>query len=200
MKSIKPIIFCDFDGVLCHDRYWRSLPPNEHEKVQKLLFGVDNTLVGDWMRGKYTAEEINTIVSEKTGISFEKLWSIFLNDCKTMYVSKEILEKLGSLRNRYIVILMTDNMDSFTRFTSPLLGLDSYFDYICNSFYENLLKTDSDGEIYIKCAQKFNVSIEDCIVLDDSKKVCEVIKKLGATHYLIAKNENIGCLLKKLEA
>ncbi len=83
-EIFKPILFCDFDGVLCHDRYWRSLPPREHEKVQDLLFREDTTLVNNWMRGKHTAEEINQIISEKIGIPFEKLWTVFVEDCKTM--------------------------------------------------------------------------------------------------------------------
>ena len=36
------------------------------------------------MRGKHTAEEINQIISEKIGIPFEKLWTVFVEDCKTM--------------------------------------------------------------------------------------------------------------------
>jgi hypothetical protein len=55
----KPIIFCDFDGVLCHDKYWRSLPEDQYEKVQELLFRDGTTLVNDWMRGEFTAEGIN---------------------------------------------------------------------------------------------------------------------------------------------
>src|ERR1700743_955547 len=105
----KPILFCDFDEVLCHDRYWRSLSPDEYEKVQKLLFQNDTSLVNDWMRGKYTAEDINKFVSKETGIPFEKLWYVFVKDCQTMRVSQELLRNLHALRNHYTVILITGN-------------------------------------------------------------------------------------------
>ena len=129
MEKSKPILFCDFDGVLCWERYWRSLPSVEHEKMQELLFRNDTTIVNDWMRGKYSAEEINQLVARKIGMPFEKLWNIFVEDCKTMQVSKDILKKLRAFRKYYIVILITGNMDSFTRFTHPALMLENYFDY-----------------------------------------------------------------------
>lgn len=126
----KPIIFCDFDGVLCHDRFWRSLSPEQYEKVQEYLFGNNLDLVNDWMRGKYFAEEINQKVSENTHISYSILWNTFVKDCETMSVSAEALETLNGLRDMYTVILITGNMDCFTRFTRPAAELDQYFDHI----------------------------------------------------------------------
>jgi len=200
MENIKPIIFCDFDGVLCFDLCWRSLPSNEHEKVQELLFRNDTTLVNEWMRGKYSAEEINKIVAEKTGIAFEKLWNIFVEDCKTMQVSKELLETLHNLRDRYIVILTTGNMDSFSRFTHPALKLENYFDYVSNSFYEGIHKTDNNGEIFIKYAKQYNVPIKNCFVFDDSKKVCKIFTELGGTACLVTPEQNLIYHLKNLFA
>ncbi|OGZ52835.1 MAG: hypothetical protein A3B25_01125 [Candidatus Ryanbacteria bacterium RIFCSPLOWO2_01_FULL_48_26] len=198
MKKTKPILFCDFDGVLCHDLYWRSLPLDEYEKLQELLFRNDTSLVNDWMRGKYSAEEINRIVSEKIGIPYERLWNIFIEDCKTMQVSKEVLEALRGLRERYTVILITGNMDSFSRFTHPALALENYFDHISNSFYEGMHKTDNKGEIFLKYAKKYDVPIESCIVLDDSKNVHKVFTELGGTAYLVTQNQGILYHLEKL--
>lgn len=198
MNSIKSILFCDFDGTLCHDRYWRSLSPDEYEKVQELLFRNDTTLVNDWMRGKYSAEEINQFVSEKTGIPFKKLWDIFVNDCKTIRVSKEALETLNRLRDRYTIILITGNMDSFSRFTQPALALENYFDHISNSSHEGIHKTDSEGEIFLKYTERYSVSIQSCILLDDSKNVCKIFTELGGTAYLVTQDQNILYYLEKL--
>jgi len=198
MNKNKPILFCDFDGTLCHDRYWRSLPPNKHEKLQELFFGNDTTFINDWMRGKYSAEEINQSISQRIEMPFESLWDIFVSDCKTMRVPKEALEMLNSLRDRYIVILITGNMDSFTRFTQSALGLENYFDCISNSFYEGVHKTDNEGEIFIKYTNKYKVSIQTCILIDDSKKVCKIFNKLGGTAYRVIKNRDIIYYLEKL--
>ncbi|MEK7192785.1 MAG: hypothetical protein AAB682_01485 [Patescibacteria group bacterium] len=35
-----------------------------------------------------------------------------------------MLKKLEALRDKYVVVLITSNMDSFTRFTVPALSLD----------------------------------------------------------------------------
>src|SRR5271154_2261777 len=96
----KPILFVDFDGTICFDKYWRSLPPEKYNQIQEFVFGQDKTLLNDWMRGVYTAEEINELVAEKIDIPFEELWKLFVRDCETMQVSKEILEKLSALRNK----------------------------------------------------------------------------------------------------
>lgn len=194
----KPIVFCDFDGVLCHDRYWKSLPIDKLEKIQKFLFEKDNTLVIDWMRGKHTAEEINQILADQTDISYKKLWKIFVDDCKSMKVSKKILNKLNKLRKSYIVILVTSNMDSFSRFTQPALDLESYFDYISNSYNEGILKTDNNGELYLGLANRYGIPIQNCLVFDDSKEVQKIFNKLGGTAYLVTKKQDFTFYLENI--
>ena len=43
----KPILFIDFDGTICYDKYWRSLPERYNNKIQKLLFQKDQSLIND---------------------------------------------------------------------------------------------------------------------------------------------------------
>jgi len=194
----KPILFCDFDGVLCYDRYWRSLPSDKHRKLQEIFFQNDTMLVNDWMRGKYSAEEINQIVSEKIEVPFDELWKIFVDDCQTMQVSKEVLEKLHHLRSQYTVILITGNMDSFSRFTCPVLKLTDYFDYISNSYHEGLHKTDNHGELFLKYTNKYGVAIKDCILFDDSVKVNNIFNELGGKAYLVTPEQNVQYYLDNL--
>jgi|SRR3989338_2219001 len=195
---IKPILFCDFDGTICHERYWRSLPSEQYEKVQNLLFRNDKTYVNDWMSGKYTAEQVNERVAQEIGVPYEKVWQLFVNDCNTMRVAQEILEELSALRSRYTVILMTGNMDSFSRFTVPALGLKNYFDYISNSYHEGKHKTDKNGEIFIEYADKFDVPLKKCVVIDDSQNVCTTFESLGGVAYRITADEDVQHHLAKL--
>ena len=145
---MKKILFIDFDGTICHDYYWRSLPGEQYKSIQKFLFQDRINIVMGWMRGEHTAEEINHLVADHLKISFESLWEVFIKDCKSMHVEQRILDKLTVLRSEYILILITGNMDSFSRFTVPALQLEEYFDIISNSFDEKLLKTDNDGELF----------------------------------------------------
>lgn len=194
----KPLLFVDFDGTICFERYWRSLPSDQYRKVQELLFGEDKTRVNDWMRGKYTAEEINQWMAKQIGIPYEELWQLFVNDCGTMKVSKHTLEKLSALRDRYTVVLMTGNMDSFSRFTATTLELERYFDYISNSFNEGKHKTDNDGEIFVEYAKKYGVPLSECVVIDDSPNVCAVFEQLGGTAYRVSPERNIESYLSQL--
>ncbi len=190
----------DFDGVLCYERYWRSLPPVQHEQVQELLFRQDTTLVNEWMRGKYSAEQINRIVSENLGIPFGELWDIFVQDCQTMSVSEEVLRSIGRLRKQYVVILLTGNMDSFSMFTEPRLRLKQCFDIVSNSFEEGLHKTDNEGELFLKYADKFKADLRDCIAIDDSRRVHQIFSKLGGICYLVDAEHPVESYLRILLA
>jgi FMN phosphatase YigB (HAD superfamily) len=194
----KPILFCDFDGTICHDRYWRSLPSEQYEKVQSLLFRDDKTYVSDWMRGKYTAEQVNEKVAHELGLPYEQVWQLFVNDCSTMRVSQETLEKLSALRSRYTVVLMTGNMDSFSRFTVPALGLENYFDCISNSYHEGKHKTDDKGQIFTEYADKFGVPLKECVVIDDSQNVCATFEALGGMAYAVTPEKTITHYLAQI--
>ncbi len=198
MTMTKPVLFCDFDGTICHERYWRSLPTAHYDKVQKLLFGDDKTYVNDWMKGKYTAEQANERVAQEIGEPYENVWQLFVEDCKTMNVPKETLKKLSDLRSRYTVILITGNMDSFSRFTVPSLDLESYFDCISNSYYERKHKTDNNGELFKEYADKYGATIKDCISIDDSVKVCSVFEALGGVAYPITPEKDILYYLSRI--
>lgn len=198
IQKTKPILFCDFDGVLCHDRFWSKLPVNYLEQVKNFLMIGEPSLIDEWMRGKYSAEEINVLVSKEIGMPYEELWGMFVQNCKTMCVSMPALELLNELRKDYLVILITGNMDSLARFTIPSLGLDKYFDHIVNSFYEGALKTDNGGETFTKYLLQLNAEVSESIVIDDSNRVCKVFRELGGTALRVTPEEDAVFHLKRL--
>lgn len=195
----KPILFIDFDGTLCHDRFWRSLPEEQYKKVQALLFEEERSYVEEWMKGRRTAEEVNTFLAEKLGIPFQVLWSVFVKDAETMRVSREVLETIGSLRDKYTTILITVNMDSFSRFTVPALKLDSYFDAISNSYYEGKFKGDNEGEVFRDYIQKYSAPVDRSILMDDSAGACETFRALGGIAYKVTTEEDISHHLTQLD-
>ena len=195
---MKPILFVDFDGTLCHDRFWRSIGDDAYEKIQEFLFGPDTSLVMSWMRGEYTAEEVNQMVAKELAMSYETVWNIFVEDCKDMHVSPSTLETIGVLRDRFETILITDNMDCFTRFTVPVLKLDFYFDVIVNSFYTKALKKDHEGEFFLRSAQERVVSINECMLIDDSKTTCNLFDTLGGNSCVVTPEYSIEYWLEKL--
>jgi len=171
-------LFVDFDGTICHDRFWRSLPKEENALVQNELFIKSEELVADWMRGNYTSEEINVFVSNETNLSYNQIWNVFVDDCKNMYVDPEILEFVKKLREKFHLVLITGNMDCFDRFTVPTLRLEEYFDVVVNSYTEGCLKTDKNGETFTKYLKG---SIEDSLLIEDSLTSCTTFTDLGGT-------------------
>jgi FMN phosphatase YigB (HAD superfamily) len=184
-KLMKPILFIDFDGTLCHDRFWRSLEPTIQQKIQANLFGLKKELVRDWMLGKYTSEEINQMLAEELGSDYDTLWSTFVSDCERMFVSQEVLDRIKILRSRYLTVLITDNMDSLDRFTIPALGLDQYFDLIVNSHIEKALKNDENGKSFQKVIEKYQSPISESILIDNSISSCEIFADLGGKSCLV---------------
>lgn len=193
-KRGKPILFCDFDGTICRDKYWRSLPPELFDKVQNLLFGADMTFVNDWMMGRHTAEKANQKVALALYMPYKMVWRLFVNDCVTMRVSKTMLSRISELRSRYSVILLTGNMDSFSRFTVKSLRLDHHFDLVINSYYERRLKTDN----FAACAERYGVPITECFVIDDSLSVCASFEALGGTAFLVTPERDVDYYLALL--
>jgi HAD superfamily hydrolase (TIGR01509 family) len=194
----RPILFCDFDGTICHQLYWRSLPHEKYQKVQDLLFRGDRSRAIAWMKGEYTAEQINHFVANEIGLTFEELWPVFIEDCKTMQVSLATLERLATLRQKYRTILTTVNTDSFEKYTAPALRLREYFDHISNSYLEKKLKSDNGGELYTQYAERFGVPIESCVVIDDSKAVCKNFEKLGGKACLVSEDKTADYYLAQL--
>lgn len=181
----KPILFIDFDGTLCHDKFWRSLAPELQIKIQERLFGSESVVVREWMLGKYSSEEINKMLTDELGVEYDVLLAAFVSDCKTMSVEGDALRKIGELRDRYFTVLMTDNMDCFDRFTVPALRLDTYFDRIVNSCTKGILKEEDNGKSFRDFICESTALISEHILMDNSKTTCDLFQQLGGKWFLI---------------
>lgn len=196
---MKPTLFIDFDGTLCHDKFWSSLDPILLEKVQQILFSDDKTVVSDWMKGIYTSEDINKKLADKLGVEYNLLWDGFVKDCQNMKVGDVVLELLQRLRSTHTIVLITDNMDCFDRFTVPSLKLDEYFDTIINSFNERATKNENDGQLFREVINRLGLSPDNCVLMDNSELSCSVFKKLGGTSYLVTKERHLSYWLEVIK-
>jgi FMN phosphatase YigB (HAD superfamily) len=194
----KSILFVDFDGTLCHDRFWRSLPAEQYEQVQRFLFGEDKTHVQEWMLGKRTAEEINELLAKHLNVPFQELWNVFVQDTSSMKVSQESLNAIKNLRDKYITILVTVNMDSFSRFTVPALQLNDYFDAISNSYDERLFKSDNDGEVFRKYIHAYQAPVASSVLIDDSPSACATFSSLGGISRQVIGDSNLAYHLNQI--
>jgi len=191
----------DWDGTLCWSRFWESLIKTnpEFSQVVDNFFISEKEIIADWMKGKITSEKINKLISQKTGLSESELWQTFVSDCENMEIDSRILALIKKLREKYLIILVTGNMDCFTRFTVPALGLDRIFNLIINSADIGYLKDEHSGKIFIDCLRQFNINdISNAYLLEDSKKVCDIFSQLGGRSMKVNNKEDTIKYLKTL--
>jgi len=195
----KNIVFIDWDGTLSWSRYWESLfKTNANlEKVVNDFFSFEEEMKSSWMRGKLKSEDVNKVISNRSGLPEMLLWQTFISDCQNMKVNPEALSLIEKLKEKYTVILVTGNMDCFSRFTVPALGLNKIFDRIINSSDVGYLKTDYDGKTFIDCFKQYNIAdISKSYLLDDSEKTCVMFAGLGGKAMKVG---NIGDTIRYIE-
>lgn len=198
----KPIIYCDFNGVISYETFWHTISLKEHplneyyNKIRDCFFSNEHEIITNWMIGKIKAEEVHKILSMESGADYDILWETFCEECATIDLSVEILTRLQQLKSNYTVILSTGNMDSLDRFTIPNNPiLTDTFDRIDNSYNLGILKTTNGGQYFKEVAHEFQVNISNCIVIDDSKDVCETFKTLGGIAYCVTGESNVVNIL-----
>ncbi|MES2215815.1 MAG: hypothetical protein V4481_00780 [Patescibacteria group bacterium] len=195
---MKPLLFIDFHGTLSNDYFWSSQSRDIRQKIEEFLFTTPNLATRDWMKGVYSSEEVNQMIAEKFGLEPEVLWKTFVEDCKKISVSPELLGLIADVRNKYTVILITDNMDCFPRFTVPFIGLTKHFDHIAVSSEEKILKNEKEGEWFRRLVKKFNSEMSRSILIDNSKSVCRLFDSLGGRAFLVTDEQSTAYWLLKV--
>ncbi|MFZ3073547.1 MAG: hypothetical protein WA093_00220 [Minisyncoccales bacterium] len=194
---MKPALFIDFDGTLCHDRFWQSLGERDYERINNFLFNGGD-LVDRWMRGKCNLEQVCEILSRELDLGYKTLLEALEDDCRNMRIAAADLEKIDRLKNKYVVAMVTVNMDCFDRFTVPELGLDNHFDCIVNSYNEGVLKHGENGGLFGSALVKTGADINRSILIDDSEKACGAFKKLGGRALQVDQQKTLSYWLDHL--
>jgi len=198
---MKPALLIDFDGTLCRDRFWQSLPPTDYKKINDFLF-AGNNLVYRWMQGLYSSENICSILADELSIDREILWKGLVADCRSMNVCADVLPMIEFLKNKYTVALVTVNMDCFDRFAVPALGLDKYFDHIINSFNEKVFKHGPDRGLFDIALARCGAQYQNSVLIDDSQNACDEFQGRGGRSLKISEsnclNYWLGMLIKEI--
>jgi len=138
------------------------------------------------------------VYSFNIGVDSDKLLQVFIEDCSKIDISEKILDTLQGLKDKYYLILRTDNMDSFDRFTLPEVPrLKEVFDQIDNSFNLGELKLDNSGQYFLNKAKERSININLCYFIDDSQKNCDFYTELGGNAYCVTGEDNVVASLKK---
>lgn len=194
----KNIVFIDWHNTLSWSKYWESLLGKNADftKAVNDFFAFEKEMEARWMLGKLKSEDIVKLISQRSGLSEDLLWQTFISDCQKMHIDPETVSLIEKLKDKYNVVLVTGNMDCFSRFTVPALGLNKIFNHIINSADVGYLKTDYDGKTFTDCFKQYNISdVSKSYLLDDSEKTCVLFNKIGGKALKVnSKEDTIGHL------
>lgn len=194
------VVFLDWNGTLSNSKFWGHLEKTNKEMftlIEKSLFTNFRHQIEPWMKGKIKAEEITKQIAKNTRLSHKIIFNELRHSCNQMhFVDMEItnlIEKIQS--NGTKVVIATDNMDTFTRWTVKTMRLDKIFDRILNSHKLKTLKKDRDSNnkslFFNNFLDEEKIKPEECILIDDSLSDIEIIKTFGIDYLHLKKIEDL---------
>ena len=199
-------ILIDWNRTLSYSLFWSQLAEENHpyykqyKKISKYLFVRNNDLINLWMRGEFSSEDICNKLEKISGLDKEKIFEELIISAQNMkFVSPKVPSLVKKIRRKgHKVVVATDNMDTFMRFTFPAMNLKELFDGFLVSFELKHLKNDVKNnklmflESYIK---EESVSPSDIVLLDDSVDMKNSYERAGIKVVTIKDPET---LIKKL--
>lgn len=196
MKRYK-IVFLDWNGTLSTSKFWGHLEKSNEDdkrlfqKIDGMLFGELNHLIKPWMRGEIKSENVIKELSSKIRIDYQKIFNEFVRGCEEMeYVTDKCIEFINKIKiSGTRVIIATDNMDSFIRWTVPALELKSVFDDILDSYTLKALKNDFDEKgnslFFDKFMRVNKINKGESILIDDSEDKEGRIQAYGIDYFQV---------------
>ena len=179
MRNLPKVIFIDWNKTLSNSFFWHHLSnelhPNHkhHNTIEEGLFKHNKDLINPWMRGKITSDDVAGKISKVSGVDKEIILDELYKSAETMeFVSPEIPELLKKIRAQGIkIVIATDNMDTFRRYTIKGMKLDELFDDYLISYELKALKGDvEEGKLkfFHKHMKDNKLEYKDVILFDDS--------------------------------
>lgn len=185
------VIFVDWYKTLCFDRFWEHWAKPGHPKnetfraLQQAFFADASRLIAPWMRGELAAEEVLRIVAAEIDACEELLMSELIASCRAMrFIDPEAPALIKELRSQgKRVVLATDNMDTFGRWTVPSLRLERMFDDILCSYEMKCVKEDVDDQgcslFFSPYLAQRKIAPVECVLLDDSLGLGAIAEAMG---------------------
>lgn len=174
----------DFHGVLSRDLFYKRAFLGDdseiEERINRMIFGDDHSMLDDWMRGRIGYSDVHKRVTAGTKTQPEVLDNALKESIRNMRLNAELLDFADSLRLHGVkTAIVTDNMDVFSRFTVPYHRLTERFDAIFNSADSGLLKRDNDGIVFEHVAQRLDTSFNEILFIDDTLDIVELFRAKG---------------------
>lgn len=205
------LILLDWYRTLSTSLFWEhwsvSPDPALRDAAARLahaLFGTRNDLIDPWLRGQLSAEQVLERLAPTTAVDPALALRGLAEGCAGMHLlSPRILAQVERLRAHGVAVgIATDNMDTFTRWTVPALGLDRWFDPILNSAERGALKGDPlddagaspfFGPLLAGLGPDASV-----FLIDDSAEIASVVEEAGIVFCHVSAQRSAGSWLDVL--
>jgi FMN phosphatase YigB (HAD superfamily) len=145
------VVFVDWHKTLSTSLLWEQRSgcrpsPGDSARVERYVFSRAE-LLPQWMLGEVAAEDVCTSAAGRLGLAAADLLADLKRGCSRMkFDDLASVDALRAIREQGIkVVLATDNMDTFPRWTVPALQLHGIFDAILDSASLGVLKDDLVG-------------------------------------------------------
>jgi FMN phosphatase YigB (HAD superfamily) len=199
------VVFIDWHKTLSTSVFWEHRPgcrllPAELAEVHGFVFG-HHELVRDWMLGVTAAEEVCALAARYVGLRTDDVLADLQHSCQNMKLyAPSIVDTLRSMRRRGIgVVIATDNMDTFRRWTVPALRLDTVFDDILTSDARGVLKddlADEESRFFTPWLADHGVVPSAAVLLDDRR--VPAAEAIGMSVRLVADPSKLAGMLAQL--
>ncbi len=208
-------LFVDWHLTLSTSLFWEQFSDSQHPQhplfalMQLKLFAPDgaHTWLLPWMRGHLTSEEVVVEVCHGTGYDPVFALQALRDSCQQMrLVSDEIPGLVAELRTKGLqIVIATDNMDTFHRWTVPSLGLHTLFDDVLSSWRLQALKEDVDQDgrsrFFADYLQAHQISPGQSLLLDDGdEEFGNTIRRFGIDYQHIEPGTGLVPALQELIA
>ena len=186
-------IYLDWDGTLSTSRFWGHWQSGEQAenylRIQKIIFQDEPDLAAKWMTRLVTAEQVCQIVAPIINKPVEYVLAELRTSCEQMtFINPQLPKLIKDLQTQGItVMLATDNMDTFPRWTVPALDLVNIFDGILDSATLGRRKRD----------EGFFPETKQAILLDDNPKNVAVTE-FGIDFQLVDGTKTAKLILEEL--
>ena len=131
-EQIKCVVF-DFGFTLSPDYYFNVSPPGcpqWHAVIQKVIFGEPAIMI-PWMRGEMTSLDIAGILSRYFPLDIPTITASMEKGCEHMRFNTAVRDfAVAQKAARRKTVLVTANMDVFSKVVVPSHRLDNLFDVI----------------------------------------------------------------------
>lgn len=204
------VIFIDWDGTLSRSRFWdRWNDGLEHQwkydLLQSTLFISDmgRDLVKKWMLGDRSYSDIIDYAANVTGIPTEELETELRYSAENMkFIDRNALELIRRLRRHGLkVVIATDNMDIFRKWTVPAMRLEERFDDILTSDRRKAFKTHSTRErtslFFDNYISKHGIKAHQSALIDDSLDT-KIVEQWGIDFFHVTEIEPLAVHLRRL--